>query len=447
MKRKVLETIKKHHMLEKGDRVLVALSGGADSAALLLVLKELEEELGITVFAANLNHNIRGEESDGDSLFVKELCGRLGVRLFYKSVDIPSMAKRDCIGEEECGRRERYRFFDEAAKELGGAKTATGHHMGDNAETALFHLFRGCAGRGLSGIPYVRGNIIRPLLDMDKSEIEAYLREKGETWRVDSTNFSDEYTRNRIRNVILPEIKKLFPDAERKIVSASQCAALDEEYFISEAEGSGAFENGGINAEKFALLHESVRRRAALIALREWNVKDASFEKIRAVCDIALGATGRSRDVGSGVRIINDYGFVHPCNLNKSGFERTVKTGENAVFEVFGGYVEIKTVDKCEKMRNNKRIAIFDADKAGDIELRTRRDGDRIAPVGMNGTKKLKQLFIDMKIPREKRDSIILAAKGSDILFVPGIRASGLYEPDGGTQRFLIIKYIKREEV
>lgn len=445
MKRKVLETIKRHNMLEKGDRVLVALSGGADSTALLYVMKELEEELGTEVFAANLNHNIRGDEGNGDSLFVKELCEKLGVKLFYKSVDIPCLSKCGGIGEEECGRRERYLFFDEAAKEIGSAKIATGHHLNDNAETVLFHLFRGCSGRGLSGIGYVRGNIIRPFLDVQKSEIEAYLTERGLRWREDSTNFSNEYTRNNIRNVIIPKIKEIFPDAERKIVSSAHSAASDEEYFISEARRSGALVRGGIDAEKFCSLPESVKRRAAIIALEEWRVKNTDSEKIRAVCDIALGGTGRQRDVGSGVRIINDYGFVHPCSLRKTDLERTVKKGENASFEVFGGYIELKTVDKCEKMRNNKIMAVFDADKAGDIVFRTRRDGDTIAPTGMKGTKKLKQLFIDMKIPREKRDLIILAAKGSDILFVPGVRVSRLCEPDGETKSFLIIKYVRSE--
>jgi tRNA(Ile)-lysidine synthase len=444
-KQHVADTIKKHSMVQKGDKVIVALSGGSDSVALLYVLKELESELGIEVFAANLNHKIRGKEGDDDSLFVKELCEKLHVTLFSREADIPYLSKKYSIGEEECGRRERYALFEDASRRIGGAKTATGHHLRDDAETVLFHLFRGSAGRGLSGIPYVRGNIIRPLLDSSKEEIEKYLTEKGATWRTDSTNFDNDYTRNRIRNIILPKIEEFFPNVAEKISAAAEALSVDEEYFVSEAKKSGAFENGRIDEKKFAPLHESVKRRLAVLAMESWGVGDIDTKKIEAVCDIALGRAGRSYDLGSGVTVIKDYGFVRLKQKSRGSFCLDVKAGENAVVRTFGGHIELKSVDKYEKMSDNKRMVVFDAEKVGDIQLRSRREGDIISPVGMNGKKKLKEIFIDLKIPRETRDEIIVAAKGNEVLFIPGIRASRLFKPSDETTRFLIIKYMEGE--
>lgn len=443
LREKVLGTIKKHSMLRKGDRVIVALSGGSDSTALLYLLKELEEKLEINIFAANLSHGIRGEAGERDSLFVKEMCERLNVRLFFRSADIPALSRMRSIGEEECGREERYRLFDDAAKEVGGAKIATGHHAGDNAETVLFHLFRGSAAKGLCGIPPVRGNIIRPLIYASKEEIEAYLRFRGVKWRTDLTNFENDYARNRIRNVILPEIKALFPKAEEKTARAAGFLSEDEDFLSAECERCAAVENGEINAEKFSALHPAIKRRSAVKAMKEWGVGEISAEKISAVIKIASGATGKCADLGGGVKIINDYGIVKRCAERKDDFLMEVKKGENVTVRVNGGTLELKTVDKLEKMRDNNTIAVFDADKAGDVTLRERRAGDRIAPKGMSGTKKLKQLFIDLKIPRGERDNIILAAKGEEILFVPGIRVSRIFAPDTATERFLVIKYDK----
>ena len=446
MLEKALDTVKRHNMIEKGDKVIVALSGGADSIALTLALLELAPKLDIEVYAANLNHNIRGDEGERDSAFVKEFCKKKGIPLFERSLDIPRIARDGGIGEEECGRRERYRFFEDTAKALGGAKIATGHHMGDNAETVLFNLFRGTGAKGLCGIPYVRGNIIRPLLDVTKREILSYVQNKGESYVTDSSNLDVHYTRNKIRNLVMPEIKKVFPDAEEKISRLSEIIAADEDLFEKQCESSGAFCDGAIICEKFLPLHTSLKKRIALRALKEWGAADIDKKSVESVMALASNTSGKQTSVHS-LRLINSYGKVRPYADNDICLSFSVNVGENAVIRHKGQVIEVKTVDKYEKMSDNKTMAVFDAGKLScNIDVRTRKDGDYMYPYGMSGRKKIKELFIDMKIPRDERDGIILFALGSEVIFIPNIRRSSRYAADNDTKKFLIIKYTKEED-
>ncbi|MBR5535914.1 MAG: tRNA lysidine(34) synthetase TilS [Clostridia bacterium] len=307
---RVLETIKENSMLKAGDNVICAVSGGADSMALLCALYEIKDELGIKVYAAHLNHSIRGDEAEGDYLFVKNFCQERGIELFYRKVDIPYLAIKMHKSEEEAGREERYRLFYESAEKLGGAKIATGHHKNDRAETVLFNLFRGSGARGMRGIPYKRDNIIRPLLDISRRDTEKFLEQRGILWREDATNKECIYSRNRIRLVILKEIEKLFPDAVEKIVSAAEAVRLDDEYLTHLARESGAFDPGVIDKEKFISLHPSLQGRIIIDALKYWGVSDINAEKMRAVSECVLGATGKRRDLGDGVRIENSYGKI-----------------------------------------------------------------------------------------------------------------------------------------
>lgn len=211
---KVRKTINDQSLIEFGDKVVCAVSGGADSVCLLHALLTLKKEYGIEVFAANVNHLIRGEEAARDSEFVKKICKASGVKLFYREYDIPALAKEMKLGEEECGRIMRYRFFDEVANSLEGAKIATAHNLNDNAETVLFHLIRGSAAEGLSGIKYKRENIIRPLLDVSRQEIEKYLTQNSVEWCDDSSNFVPIYARNKLRINVFPQLNEICQNSE-----------------------------------------------------------------------------------------------------------------------------------------------------------------------------------------------------------------------------------------
>ncbi|MGM9551209.1 MAG: tRNA lysidine(34) synthetase TilS [Clostridia bacterium] len=441
---RVLTTIKKYNMIKAGDKVVCALSGGADSMALLYVLYKLRDKLQFELYAAHLNHSIRGKDADEDSEFVKDFCQKIGVEIFTKKVDVPLLAKEKSIGEEECGRFERYLFFDEVCKELGGGIIATGHHINDRVETVLLNLFRGSG--GLRGIPFKRDNIIRPLVNVSKKEIEAYLVKQGITWREDYTNKDSTYTRNNIRNVIIKEIEKTFPKAVKKIAMSEEFAKSDDEYLCALATKTGAFDGEKIIIDKFLPLHDSLKRRVCVNALKGWGVEEIDSKSIEALEDVILSQTGKERDLGSGVKIVKEYSYVVKTDGKKcKNYEECIiKLGENLELSVKIGLWNVKTVDKSEKIRDNKLIAVFDADKLGEeVSIRTRCDGDYIYPFGMNGRKKLKSLFIDMKIPKGKRDEITLIAKGCEVLFIPGIRKSKNYLPDENTKRFLVAEYKK----
>lgn len=449
MLKRVLETIKENSMLKAGDKVVCALSGGADSMALLCALYEIKDDLCIEICAAHLNHSIRGEAADEDYLFVKAFCEKLGVRLFYRKVDIPQLAIDAHIGEEEAGRIERYRLLYDAAEELGGAKIATGHHKGDNAETVLFNLFRGSGARGLRGIPYKRDIIIRPLLDVTKGDAERFLTERGISWREDATNKECNYSRNRIRNIILKKIEESFPDAVEKIVSAARIISVDDECLTIMARESRAFENGVIDKEKFMALHESLRRRVALEALMHWGVEAVDSTRIALVEKAVMGDTGKLYDMGRGIRITNSYGKVFKKE-DEGDREPWIKIPlpltKTLEITASDGVWSIKTVDKTQKMRDNKMMIFLDAEKlGGKVGIRCRKDGDFISPTGMLGKKKLKKVFIDLKIPKEKRDRISMLTMDDEILFIPGIRKTRNYLPDENTKTILVAEYKRAE--
>ena len=201
----IRSALAEYKMIEKGDAVVAALSGGADSVSLLHALTELSGELGITVSACHVNHHLRGAEADADMHFCEELCQRLGVELRVLEADVASMQQKH-ESLEECARRVRYDFFAEVSR---GKKLATAHNSNDCAETVLLNLMRGTGLKGLCGVPPVRGNIIRPLIFCTRDEVEEYCRSRGLTWVTDKTNLSTDYTRNKIRHIILPEMLKI----------------------------------------------------------------------------------------------------------------------------------------------------------------------------------------------------------------------------------------------
>ena len=236
---KIKRHIDEHHLLQKGDKVLIALSGGADSVVLLHVLNSLKEELDITLYAAHFNHGIRGEEADRDERFCKALCEKTDVCFFSFQADVPSIAKRYGESVELCGRKMRYDYLQWVCDDkLGTAKIATAHHSDDNAETVLWNLTRGAGLAGLAGIPVKRDNIIRPLLCCTRAEIEAYCAENDLAYVTDSTNLSDDYTRNKLRHRIMPVLRELNPSVGESIGRTSSILREADEYLtqISEKE-------------------------------------------------------------------------------------------------------------------------------------------------------------------------------------------------------------------
>lgn len=279
-----------HNMFEKGNAVVAALSGGADSVSLLHALNTLADTLGITVSACHINHHIRGEESDRDMRFCEELCTRLGIPLTIREADVPSLQQKH-ESLEECARRVRYDFFAEVSE---GKKLATAHNSNDCAETVLLNMMRGTGLKGLCGVPPVRGNIVRPLIYCTRADVEEYCRANGLSWVTDSTNLDTDYTRNRIRRIILPEMLKvngsLFATMNRMERSLRSDSDFLEE--MAEQKLEEARCPGGYSAKILAELPKPLQSRAIRRIFSAGGIEPSAL-RINTATDIIAAGHGK----------------------------------------------------------------------------------------------------------------------------------------------------------
>lgn len=261
---RVKTAIERFDMLHRKDTAVVALSGGADSVSLLFALCELSEELGISVRAVHINHCLRGVESDGDMRFCERLCERLNVPIDVYRIDVAARRqKHESI--EECARKARYEAFSQTLELLGKhARLATAHNAGDSAETMLINLMRGTGLKGLCGVPPVRGRVIRPLIYCTRNSIEEYLREQGQDWVTDSTNLSDDYTRNKVRHIIIPEMEKINKSLLETILRTQDSLREDSEFLceLARQELDKASCEKGWNAAALDALPAPIKSRA-----------------------------------------------------------------------------------------------------------------------------------------------------------------------------------------
>lgn len=287
---KVLSAAADHGMAEKGDAVVAALSGGADSVSLLYALKELSGELGITVSACHVNHHLRGEESDSDMRFCEKLCERLDIPIVVREVDVKSLQQKH-ESLEECARRVRYDFFAEVSQ---GKRLATAHTANDSAETVLLNLMRGTGLKGLCGIPPVRGNIIRPLIYCTRDEVEEYCRSRGLSWVTDRTNLSTDYTRNKIRHIILPEMLKINGSLYSTVTRMEKSLREDSDFLEGMAVRAleEARQPGGWSASALAALPKPVQSRAIRLIFTKGEIEPSAL-RINTAAEILAAGSGK----------------------------------------------------------------------------------------------------------------------------------------------------------
>lgn len=442
---RVRRTIEEHDLLKKGDSVICAVSGGADSVCLLHTMLVLKGEYDLSLYVANVNHLIRGEESDKDSEFVRQIARAADVEFFYREYDVKKIATERKIGEEECGRILRYEFFRELSEGLGGVKIATAHNLNDNAETLIFRLARGTSAQGLCGIKYKRDNVIRPLLDVSRSEIEKYLKENSLSWREDSTNTVPVYARNRIRLNVMPNLREISPGADGKIVAAARCisednALLDE--YATNALRQCFFEDY-ILTEPFFELPIPIKRRICANVLEKWGAREVTGDKIEKFMEFFLKDSGKQFDIDTEAYAEKAYGKVNLCKRSSENeFLQILDIGKDVFGE--GWSLSIRYSDTHVSGGGND-TAVFDAEKLTlPLTVRYRKDGDKMSPRGMYGTKKLSDIFSDEKIDRHLRDTVPVVEKDSDIIYVGGLRKSALYKPDEATKKYVIIEYRRK---
>ena len=240
MKNKILGTIKKYNMIQNGEKVVLAVSGGPDSICMLDILNDIKNDLSIDlkfeIIVAHVNHMIR-EEAENDERYVKKYCEEKQIEFYSKSIDVKKIANNNKIGLEEAGRKERYNFFDEVLNKTNAQKIAIAHNKNDNVETVLMHILRGSGINGLKGIEAKRGKYIRPLINCERNEIEEYCNEKNLQPKIDKTNFENEYTRNKIRNLLIPYIQKEFnPNIIKTIDRLSDLVTQEENYMDNQVK-------------------------------------------------------------------------------------------------------------------------------------------------------------------------------------------------------------------
>ncbi|MBE6732487.1 MAG: tRNA lysidine(34) synthetase TilS [Ruminococcaceae bacterium] len=424
---KVLEAIKNFNMLKKSKKVTVALSGGADSVCLLHTLFSLKERLGIELSAAHLNHMIRGEEADRDQDFVKKLCGDLGVPIFCERIDVPKYAKENSLSVELAARQLRYEFLRRVA---GGGLIATAHNSGDNLETVLFNLTRGTAIKGLTGIPAIREDIIRPLIFCSRAEIEEYCKDMGLTFVTDSTNLCDDYTRNKIRHNIVPLLRELNPSIEYAVLRMGEALSHDSDYLEEKAEAefkNRILEDNVLSLSGFKNLHNAVAIRVLKRFCDTVRVGDVSSSHLNLLYNVAL--SGGEAQLPKAV-FESESGKLHLKS------ERNSKS-----FSVEMVEVQKSEIEDFEKINNLLLKNYIDCDKIkGKLVCRTRESGDSIKLKNKNGTKPLTKVYNEYRIPASIRDTLPVIADDCGVVWIYKVGVAERAATDSNSTNILKIK-------
>ena len=456
---RVAEFIRQYQMIVPGDVVLTGFSGGADSVLLLELLRELEKKGGFQVQAVHVHHNLRGEEADRDAAFAEAFCAEREIPFFLYSCPVEEVARKEHLSLEEAGRMERRRVFRECMEAHGGTRIALAHHRNDLAETMIHHLARGTSLAGLASLRPVRGNFIRPLLCLERTEIEKELERRKIAWCDDSTNGADDYTRNGIRHHVIPYLEQQVNERTVAHMAETSLDFLEaEEYFCDEAEK--LFRNCCVRREDGLELQECLAKEAKILqryVVRDCleqlagQRKDLGREHLESVLDLFEKQVGKRVCLPYGLEAVRGYdGIVlRSYDGKRADGDRKEKNpygieiaGEGVYdwkeFQIRASFPQTEPLESGQtgkwREANFKRISekkytkCFNYARIRDgLVLRTRRSGDFLTVRADGSRKKLKDYMIDAKIPREQRDSILLAADGQEIVWVVGYRISERY--------------------
>lgn len=454
MIKKVETYLKKHHMIEKQDVVVAGISGGADSVCLLCQLVEYRKQLPFTLVVVHVNHGIR-KEAYKDAEYVESLCQKYELPFHLIEEDVKALAEKDGLSEEEAGRNVRYRAFHQIMEDYGGkGKIAVAHNQNDNAETLLFHLFRGSGVAGMCGILPVRDNIIRPLLCLTRQEIEEYLRKEKISWCIDFTNEENTYSRNKIRNRILPMVEEeICADASKHIAGTAETMAQLQDFLqtlITEKFNMVVDckkDKRVIEKKEFTALPEYLQSEIILKIFAQLTPyrKDMGAVHVKSVMELIKKQGEKRIDLPYGLVARNEYEKLviekystseaeDICISLKPGKEYILPDGKKLIcrefkYENFGNIPE-KSYTKW-----------FDYDKITTCPvLRFRRTGDYLTINEKCQKKSLKEYFITEKVPRHQREKMLLIADENHILWVLGMRISEAYKVTHETKRILEIE-------
>jgi len=471
LEEKVLETVKKFDMLSFNDRILIGISGGPDSITLLSILLSFKKRYNLSFFIAHLDHMLRGKESDEDVNFVKNLAQELGLPCEIKSCNLTKITRKEHLTLEEVARKYRYKFFLETARKFKTNKIALGHNADDQVETVLMRFLRGSGLEGLMGIPPVRGKIIRPLIECSRTEIEEYCKENKIEYRVDSSNKEVVYFRNKIRLELLPLLSKSYNKNIKDImlrlrsIISEVSAHLNQEteLFFKEVVRRESPEMVIIDLKKFTSLPLALKRRIIRksIEVVKGNLYSISFRhsnEILKLTEYQLGEKDIYLPDNLMAKKIYNRIMIYKKRISKDQIEEIPTPWEYGILipgkteiKSLGIKVEIKILDSTDiksflyftrKKSKGKFLEFIDYNKVKlPLKLRNRRSGDRFYPLKMEGLKKIKDFFIDNKIPKGYRDLIpILVDSEDQIIWVMGMRLDDRVKINSDTKKVLRVK-------
>ncbi|ACV61181.1 tRNA(Ile)-lysidine synthetase [Desulfofarcimen acetoxidans DSM 771] len=463
--KQVLKYINKHRMVNKGDKILLAVSGGPDSVAMLDVLFCLRHDLGISLHIAHLNHMFRGEESLGDAEFVRELAVRYNLPVTVRHINVPSFMEKTGLSSQPAARTVRYSFLDETAAQESASRIALAHHADDQAETVMLHFLRGSGAAGLRGMLPVRDNFyIRPMLCLKRQDIEDYCKKKNLRWRVDSSNLKTDYRRNKIRMYLLPLLEKEYNNNLTATLNRLADIFREEEDYLelmtrNEYNNLTVLKSAGeicLNLKGFQQVPLALQRRILRLAWREitGGFRDLAFEQLgKAVILLTNHVGSGSLEFPRDVKVVKRYdsfsfiigkdkqdGLSYYYDLPVPGKVYLAEINRTLFCEVADTQAMDEKYDKSflNRRRFSQDEAWLDYERvAFPLCVRGRQPGDIFEPLGLTGSMKLKKYFINQKVPCEVRDKVPLVIGEGKIIWVGGMQISESVKINEVTTKFL----------
>ncbi|WP_128896582.1 tRNA lysidine(34) synthetase TilS [Longirhabdus pacifica] len=455
----VKQTIQQHHMLDQGDCVVVAVSGGPDSVALLHLLLNISKHTHWRIVVAHVNHQFRGEEADKEAAFVKHLAQDWGLVSEIAAIDVPAYIEKTKKNTQEAARECRYQFLVETAIKHGATAIALAHHADDQAETVLMRFIRGSGTQGMSGMPFIRPHqdkvhIIRPLLNLSKQTLMAYLHDHTLSYCQDSSNLSSKYLRNKIRNELMPILETYNPQMSTTMNRLANVVAADEDYMMQEAkrtmkdmvslqEDVIVFARNSFKAHHIALQRRMIK--LILNCLDHSNVEH-DFIKMEQMRNMIVqdSPSNAIYQWSKQHRLVREYDNIRMGNIHThavSGSTFTIEKMEHIEISWINRDIQFNILHKWDQIQLPQSKAIFDLDALKfPLILRSRQRGDRMQVFGIKGSKKVKDMLIDHKIPPTAREAVpILTDSTGLILWVVGVKRSSHAIVTKDTQQFLHI--------
>lgn len=444
IEKKFLESIKRYKLIDKNDNILIAFSGGPDSSILLHLLVKFKEYFQINnIYVAHLNHSLR-KESDKDELFCKKLADKYNLKFFSKKVDIKLVSKENKLSIEEAGRIERYKFFNELTQQYKINKIATAHHLSDLTESIVLWFIQGNK-KGLKGFRPKEGNIIRPLYLLLKEEILDYCHKNNIPYLTDLSNYSPIYLRNKVRLDIIPKLKEINPNLENSLLILSQLQDFDESFLNEKSEEmyKEVIEECFVNLDKLNNLPKPFIYRILIKWIYENTGVYLSYSQILSILDILNKKGEKEFRINKDYKIIKSYDKLiisEVENMENLDIKYKLKVGEKVYIKELN--VEIESfVMNVKDYKKEYNIECFDLPIDSEFEIRTRKEGDKFLPFGRKTEKKLKEVFIDLKIPKHMRNNIPLLTFNDKILWIVGYKRSDYFKISENSKDVVCFKF------